>query len=164
MSAETLDAGARPVLARLVDAVNASRWSYVDPGLAPALELAEAFLAAAAAPDRPSRPGELDTSPPDPGDVTGDQLRLDPAAWQGARCSSCSRPVMWLTHVGTGNAAPIDPVPNGEGNVALIEPGHYTVLTKSDLAQARETGKPQLYSTHFQTCIYADRHRKGPRR
>lgn len=163
------DTAFRPALAALVDAVKGSRWSYVTPELGPALEVAQALLEASSEPDRPepALPGPDDASAADPHDgIVGDRLGpavQDPAAWKGARCSSCSRPVQWRKHAGTGNQAPIDPVPNPEGNVALVDPDLYVVLSKSDLEAARSSGDPKLYATHFQTCIYADRHRRGSR-
>lgn len=65
----------------------------------------------------------------------------------------------------SGKKMPLDPEPNAEkGNVAIIEGGEYdgkgTIITGPLLQQARDNGDT-LYTSHFFTCPYAAKHRKG---
>lgn len=72
------------------------------------------------------------------------------------RCGSCQASIFWRLHVGTGNPAPIDEVPNVDGNVVLIGGDHYAVLGKAD-----PRPDDQLrYTNHFATCPKARQHRR----
>lgn len=72
-----------------------------------------------------------------------------------ATCTECQRPVMWLRHVTTNRAAPIDMDATADGNI-VVGDGTYEVLSKERLATYRAEAVP-LHTSHFATCPHADR-------
>lgn len=74
-----------------------------------------------------------------------------------ARCSACQAPILWREHVGTGKRAPIDLASTPDGNVLLVAPSAYTVISPGGTFPE---GEPR-FTNHFQTCPNADRFRGG---
>ncbi|MDP9350374.1 MAG: hypothetical protein M3P51_02360 [Chloroflexota bacterium] len=69
---------------------------------------------------------------------------------QVQKCRSCGAPVIWLRHDRTGNLAPIDAEPGGNGNCLPIPSGHYVNLTPLEMLDPDNQGK--VHTNHFQTC------------
>lgn len=82
-----------------------------------------------------------------------------------ATCRSCGKPIVWATTV-HGKAMPVDAAPTENGNVVLTPSpvGPTAEIASAELrATAEGIGVP-LYTSHFATCRFADRHRKRGRR
>lgn len=79
-----------------------------------------------------------------------------------ARCSSCSAAVFWRVNDATGNRAPIDALPTDEGNIVLVQPDGFHVLTAAELDQV-DPDRPR-YRSHFATCPRAHAHRGSTRK
>jgi hypothetical protein len=70
-------------------------------------------------------------------------------------CRSCKALIMWLDHVTTGKAAPIDADPSPDGNIRVgVAFEHYTVLTGQERKDALERGD-ELHLNHYATCPQA---------
>ncbi len=72
---------------------------------------------------------------------------------QVQKCRSCGAPVIWLRHDRTGNLAPIDAEPGGNGNVLCLPNGHYVNLSPLEMLDPDNQG--QVHTNHFQTCPQA---------
>lgn len=84
-----------------------------------------------------------------------------------APCRSCAAPMLWVTFP-SGKRNPLDPTPNPDGNIVLVEhedrggrPWRLAMVVGNEdlLAEARALGVP-LYTTHFKTCPDAEEHRR----
>lgn len=64
-------------------------------------------------------------------------------------CRSCGAEIVWRVNAATGRPAPIDPLPDPDGNIVLEANGRYRVLSAAEDA----TGAPRRrYTSHFATC------------
>lgn len=84
-----------------------------------------------------------------------------------ALCESCGAQILWLRHVKSGKAAPIDAEGDQSGNVVRVGADQYRMLTKAE----RDAGAAQttpLHLPHFATCPQAPawkgKHRVTPTR
>ena len=83
-----------------------------------------------------------------------------------ASCKSCQAPVIWAKSKTTGKAMQVDAEPAENGNILLVETGHFQrgyefrVLNAADIEAAR-LRHDSLYVSHFATCPDADRHRRN---
>jgi len=77
-------------------------------------------------------------------------------------CRSCDAPVRWAVVAASNKRMPLDPDPDPEGNVILLEGGTVRVLTAAALAirHALPGGPGPLYRSHFSSCVHAAQHRK----
>jgi hypothetical protein len=74
----------------------------------------------------------------------------EPQAGNIKKCAACSALVMWAANDVTKKPAPLDAEPSAKGNILYVS-GVYTVLTKTNLENARRDGA-RLYTSHFATC------------
>ena len=81
-----------------------------------------------------------------------------PGAAGTERCRSCGAEMLFVVTVNQ-KVMPVDADPSPKGNVRLRE-GGCQVLAGEALEQARAAGE-RLYLSHFASCEFAARHRKG---
>ena len=85
------------------------------------------------------------------------------------QCSSCHAPIIWAVTEATGRNIPINANPDHvNGNVELMPPPAEGLHMPIARVHAQPPMLPEypLHTSHFATCLYADRHRKPkpPRR
>lgn len=74
-----------------------------------------------------------------------------------SRCRSCDAPIRWAK-TAKGNTMPLDPDPVEDGTFALTEDGAAVHVGENALYIAKR------YKSHFATCPFAGRHRRGAAR
>lgn len=77
------------------------------------------------------------------------------------KCDACTARVEWREHTRTGKAALVNVEPDPAGNVVLVGPRRYAVLTKKE--RAAPAGDVPRHTLHFATCPAAVRFRKPKR-
>lgn len=84
-----------------------------------------------------------------------------------ARCQdpTCNRPIRFVILVTSGLTMPLDPKPETDGTVAIIEVGEKGRMSKAVvLSKARrQSWTEPLYRPHFATCPGADAFRTRQR-
>lgn len=88
-------------------------------------------------------------------------------------CGSCKAPVKWAINEGSGKREPLDVEPVDNGNIEIVgvsrrHEDHGVVetpvirhLKKGEVDVLPGFEVPDRYVSHFATCPYAKRHRKG---
>ena len=79
-------------------------------------------------------------------------------------CTTCRAQIIRAVHVLNGRRAPIDPIPQADGNIALTitdgtRPGSLDVAYRVPPQSERETLAGRLHVSHFVTCPQAKLHR-----
>jgi hypothetical protein len=64
-------------------------------------------------------------------------------------CKSCGEPIRWALMTGTGHAMPLNPDPDPEGNVAIIESGDKSL---AKIISKTSSWEGDRYMPHFVTC------------
>jgi hypothetical protein len=76
-----------------------------------------------------------------------------------ARCASCGAGLRWVT-LFSGKRMPLDVEPHEDGNIDVDGEGVGHVVKEGE----RHPGSRPLYRSHFASCKFASRHRKGEAR
>lgn len=76
-------------------------------------------------------------------------------------CQSCNQKIIWAITT-AGKRMPVDVEPNSAGTVALSH-RHDGQVGADTLPVARRFGRTDLRTSHFATCPFANRHRRGRR-
>ena len=72
-------------------------------------------------------------------------------------CRSCDAPIFWLFNNLTGGLAPIDAVPDENGNIVILGDTHYAIVS-GELWDPLYDGP--RHKNHFATCPNQAKHRK----
>jgi len=81
-------------------------------------------------------------------------------------CKSCKAPIFWAV-TDDGKNIPMDPDPNPDGNLVVVEEEGGPEVRGAKVTKARTPGlfdrHLPRYMAHWVTCPYADHHRSKPR-
>lgn len=80
------------------------------------------------------------------------------------KCKSCGSPVRWARSKSSGKNLPLDPEPNPNGNLGIVEAQHPPGSSMALPVVAVNPTKALTnyrYLSHFVTCPNADQHRKA---
>lgn len=78
------------------------------------------------------------------------------------KCSKCAVEILWLTHIATRRASPIEATPSANGNLVIDRNrALYRLASQAEIKWAKAESK-NLYINHFATCKFAKSFRKQP--
>lgn len=87
---------------------------------------------------------------------------LDTCVTKGKR-QGCGKRFFWAVTEGQLKSIPVDPDPAPNGNLQLVDPPDRRPPMVRSLTVAERFDKPNLYISHFATCVFAEDHRRRGR-